>query len=247
METITEGETAPTLPAWQFTLNAPDGREFPTRPPTRAELVLIQSIGECGANFASTWLLTRLCAGPELPDLSGCNLAWLVSVTAAYHAYFLHRSRAADYEQAAIAFTTMLGSGEKAQALLSDLSDFAAMTPFGSPELIAAARQLLAFGFAAEDVVPTMRMIGGVSAGPGVPVGNMAHLFGTSAAQGRLFMADINQFSTRGVPVIAELAKVLGVAETRVRATWRRRAGSTSDTSSKSLPTSPGTAGASPG
>ena len=124
---------------------------------------------------------------------------------------------AADQEQLQIAFTTMLGSGEKAQKMLDDLARFSAETPFEMPQVQAAAKQLLAFGVSADDIEPTLRQLGDVAAGVGAPIGDLAYLFGTASASGRLMTADINQFATRGIPIIDSLATVLGVATSEVR------------------------------
>ena len=55
---------------------------------------------------------------------------------------------AADHEQLNIAFTTMLGSADKAKTLMEDLSRFAAETPFESSEIQRGAKMLLAYGVA---------------------------------------------------------------------------------------------------
>lgn len=124
---------------------------------------------------------------------------------------------AADQEQLQIAFTTMLGSAEKATAMVENLNKFAAETPFQSSEVQSAARMLIGYGVAAEDVTGTMRQLGDISAGLNIPLGDMAYLFGTARVQGRLFAADINQFSGRGVPIIKALAATMGVAEGAIK------------------------------
>ena len=124
---------------------------------------------------------------------------------------------AADQEQLQIAFTTMLGSAEKAAAMVENLNKFAAETPFQSSEVQSAARMLIGYGVAAEDVTGTMRQLGDISAGLNIPLGDMAYLFGTARVQGRLFAADINQFSGRGVPIIKALAETMGVAEGSIK------------------------------
>ena len=63
---------------------------------------------------------------------------------------------ASDYQQANIAFTTMLGSAEKSTAFLQEMRDFAAKTPFELPDLLTGARRLMAMGFAAEEVKPML-------------------------------------------------------------------------------------------
>src|SRR5688500_14945260 len=72
---------------------------------------------------------------------------------------------AADYEQAEISLTTMLGSAERAKSLLGELSSFAASTPFEFPELVAATTKLVAFGTEQAKILPTLTTLGDVAAG----------------------------------------------------------------------------------
>lgn len=120
---------------------------------------------------------------------------------------------AADFEQTRIGIENMLGSADKARSLLSDISDFAADTPFEFPELAGATRQLIAFGFSGEDAFNTMKQLGDVSAAVGAPVGDLAYLMGTLRTQGRAFTIDIRQFAQRGIPIYEYLAKVLKTNE----------------------------------
>lgn len=124
---------------------------------------------------------------------------------------------AVDAEQAGVAFEVMLGSAERGQKALKDLSDFAAATPFELPELVGAGRKLLAFNVTAEQLIPSLTRIGDISAGIGAPIGEIAELFGKAKVQGRLMMEDINQLTGRGIPIIQELAKQFKVAESAVR------------------------------
>lgn len=64
-----------------------------------------------------------------------------------------------DLEQAKIAFSTMLGSEEKAMTLLQDLSDFAKTTPFTITGVRESAKQLLAMGVVNENLIPTMKAL----------------------------------------------------------------------------------------
>src|SRR5579885_642975 len=66
---------------------------------------------------------------------------------------------AVEAEQAQIAFSTMLGSASAAKGLLSDLSKFAVETPYESPEVVAAGKQLLAYGFDAKAIIPTLTQL----------------------------------------------------------------------------------------
>ena len=124
---------------------------------------------------------------------------------------------ASDFEQTQVAFTTMLGDADKAKTLFNELRDFSASTPFEFPEIRDAGRSLLAFGVSAEDVTASLRRIGDISAGVGAPVGEIAELYGKAKVQGRLFAEDINQFQGRGIPILQELATVLGVSTAEVK------------------------------
>lgn len=120
---------------------------------------------------------------------------------------------AADFEQTRIGLENMLGSADKARSLLSQISKFAADTPFEFPELAQATRQLVAFGFSAEDAFDTMKQLGDVSAAVGAPINDLAYLMGTLRTQGRAFTIDIRQFAQRGIPIYEYLAKVLNTNE----------------------------------
>lgn len=123
---------------------------------------------------------------------------------------------AADQEQLQVAFSTMLGSADKAKTMLSELADFASSTPFEMPEVQGAAKSLIAYGIASKDVKDTLRTLGDVASGVGVPLGDIATLYGKASVQGRLFSSDINQLTGRGIPILKYLGEVLGVSQDKV-------------------------------
>lgn len=119
-------------------------------------------------------------------------------------------------EQYKVAFDTMLGSAEEGSKVLKKVSDFAAKTPFDLPQVTQASKQLLAYGFTADELIPTLKSLGDVASGVGAPIGDIAYLFGTLRAQGRAFLVDIRQFQNRGIPIVQELAKQFGVSEAAI-------------------------------
>jgi hypothetical protein len=120
------------------------------------------------------------------------------------------------FQQLDIAFSTMLKSKSAADQLMKDLVVFAGTTPFGLKEAAGASKQLLAYGSTAKTVVGELRMLGDVASGVSVPIGDLVYLYGTLKTQGRAYAMDIRQFAGRGIPIYAELAKVLGVAKENV-------------------------------
>ena len=122
-----------------------------------------------------------------------------------------------NYEQAKISFTTMLGSADKAESLLSKLSSFAKQTPFELTDVRENAKQLLAMGISADHIIPTMKALGDVSAGLGVPMERLALNYGQVITKGKLAGQELKDFTTAGVPLLDELSKNLGKSKTEIQ------------------------------
>lgn len=122
-----------------------------------------------------------------------------------------------EFQQLEASFRTMLGSEEKADALMQQLMRTAATTPFDLQSVANGARQLLAYGENVENVNDDLIRLGNIAAGLNQPLNDLIYLYGTTMTQGRLYTADYNQFVGRGIPLGRELASVLGVTESKVR------------------------------
>jgi len=121
-----------------------------------------------------------------------------------------------EFQKTEIAFKTMLGSASAANDLVTQLIHTAATTPFGMTEVTQAAKQLLAYGVAADEVNDTLIRLGDIASGLSIPMGDLAYLYGTTMVQGRLFTQDLRQFTGRGIPLTEELARVMGVAKDEI-------------------------------
>lgn len=115
-----------------------------------------------------------------------------------------------EFQQLEIAFNTMLGSAERGTQLMQELTNTAASTPFDLGGITNSAKQLLAYGTAAEDVNDTLVMLGNIASGLSLPLNDLVYLYGTTMVQGRLFTQDVRQFMGRGIPLVQELSKQLG-------------------------------------
>jgi tape measure domain-containing protein len=121
-------------------------------------------------------------------------------------------------EQTQVAFETLLGSATKAKSLISDLQSFASITPFNTDQLTDLTKQLLAYGFAQEEVIPNMKALGDIAAGVGMeklPFLTLA--YGQVRTAGKLTGAELRQFTENGVPLLAELAKNMGKTTAEVQ------------------------------
>lgn len=144
------------------------------------------------------------------------SIAATVAVTAGLAAVTKTVSLGAEFESTEMAFKTLLKDADLAKKTLGELSAFAAATPFQLPEVEQGAKQLLGYQFAADQLVPTLRMLGDVGAGLKIPLSDLVYLYGTSSQQAHLYTRDINQFASRGIPIIAALSQVLGVAKSDI-------------------------------
>lgn len=119
--------------------------------------------------------------------------------------------KASDLQEVGVAMEVMLGNADKARELLVSLAEFAATTPFQLDELHGLTRRLLAYGFAQEEVIPTLRDLGNIAAGVGkdkLPF--LITALGQVRAKTILSGEELKQFTETGVPLIEELARVTG-------------------------------------
>lgn len=114
------------------------------------------------------------------------------------------------FQQLEIAFGTMLGSERKAKMLMDQLIDTAAKTPFDLLGVSSGAKQLLAYGVAADKVNGTLTRLGNIASGLSIPLSDIVYLYGTTMVQGRLYAQDVHQFTGRGIPLVKELAAMYG-------------------------------------
>ena len=120
-------------------------------------------------------------------------------------------------QQLQVALSTILQSKSKADALLAEVTEFARKTPFNLDDVANGAKQLLAYGSSAETVVDELSMLGDVASGLQIPLGSLIYLYGTLRVQGRAYWRDIQQFQGRGVNVVEEMAKNLGVTQDQIK------------------------------
>lgn len=119
---------------------------------------------------------------------------------------------AGQFEQAEVAFAHMLGSGVKSKKFLDELKEFAATTPFEFTELADQAKRLMAVGFAADEVLPTLTKVGDAVASLGLDNSRMNRVV-LALSQMRnaasISAQDMRQLTEAGIPVWDMLTKGL--------------------------------------
>ena len=118
---------------------------------------------------------------------------------------------AASFEQLTTSFNTLLNSRQKASQLLQDLQAFAQATPFGFTELTQLSKQLLAFGFSANEIIPTLQTLGDVAGGVGADkLPQIVYAFGQIRANGRLTGQDLLQLVNAGFNPLQVISEKTG-------------------------------------
>lgn len=114
------------------------------------------------------------------------------------------------FEQAEVAFKTLVGDAAEAEAAIKKLSDFAKSTPFELPALQQASQTLLAAGFSTGELIPTLKKLGDVAAGVNAPLEQLVQPFKQMKGTGKAALEDIMQLADAGVPIFKELEKNTG-------------------------------------
>lgn len=108
----------------------------------------------------------------------------------------------ANMEQLTVGFTTMIGSAEGAKYMLEELNNWVAKTPFQLDQVTAASRKLLAFGWAAKDVIPTLDAVGNAAAALGLDSGGIDRIvlaLGQMQIKAKLSGEEIRQLNEAGI------------------------------------------------
>lgn len=126
----------------------------------------------------------------------------------------------AQMEQNRIGFTTMLGSAQKANDFLHQLQTFANNSPFEMQGLAQSATEMMAMGFNAKDVIPTLTAVGdAVSAmgGGAEQVNRVTLALGQMKAHGTVDAGDMLQLTEAGINGWKYIADAMGITEEQAR------------------------------
>lgn len=121
------------------------------------------------------------------------------------------------YEELQIQLEVMSRSAEKGQQLMSDLFKTAVDTPFKVRDVVAAAKELQAFGVETSQINATLRTLGDVSAATGTPMHRLILAFGQTKIAGRLMGQEMRQFVNANVPMIEHLSAVMGKPTAQIK------------------------------
>lgn len=121
-------------------------------------------------------------------------------------------AKTAELETQTKSLEVLTGSVTKAKAIIQELQQLGAVTPFTSTELIDTAKRLNAFGVEGDKVVETTRRLADVAGATGAELQGLATAYGQVQAKGRLQGEELLQFQERGVALQQELRKMYGLS-----------------------------------
>lgn len=121
-----------------------------------------------------------------------------------------------EMEMTRIAFNTMLGSAEKGTQTIAVLQKFADLTPFNNDEVIKSGRMLLNAGVATDQLTKKLTMIGDVASGVSQPLVDMVMIYTKAANQGKIQAEELQQLGERGVPILQQFSKMLGLSASEI-------------------------------
>lgn len=103
-----------------------------------------------------------------------------------------------EFQAADTAIQTLLGNKEKANALMSQVREFAKISPLEFSDVTAATQMMLGFNIEAEKVPRYLQAIGDVSMGNTQKFNSMTLAFSQMSAAGKLMGQDLNQMINAG-------------------------------------------------
>jgi len=115
------------------------------------------------------------------------------------------------------AINSFAGSAEKGAKIMHELTQFAVNSPLQVNDITEAAKQLMAFGVGADNVVSQIKMLSDVAAGAGKPIKEIAYIYGKSLTEGKVYTRTLMQFGNLGIPIYEALAKVMDTTPDKIK------------------------------
>ena len=110
-------------------------------------------------------------------------------------------SDASEYESLMVRLKVATGDASTAMKEFEELKDFASKTPFDLPGVVDASIMFRNAGIEAENIIPTIKMLGDVAQGNNEYFNRMALNFMQIKSAGKATMQDLNQFAYMGIPI----------------------------------------------
>lgn len=118
----------------------------------------------------------------------------------------------AEVEQLGVSFEVLLGSSEKAQAMLKAIKEYAEKTPYETSQLTKVVQTMLSFGIPAEQVMTNLKALGDVAMGNSEKLQALAYAFSQVQSTGRLTGQDLIQMINAGFNPLLVISQQTGLS-----------------------------------
>lgn len=123
-------------------------------------------------------------------------------------------NQASKIEDAAAAFTPLLGSAEKANLAVEKINKTAATTPFQFENIADTVNQLLpVMNGNIEDTIDTFRLLGDTAGGNAQKLQSITRGFSKALLKGKPDLESLNMIGEAGVPIFSEMAESMGITK----------------------------------
>lgn len=122
-----------------------------------------------------------------------------------------------DAEQTRIQFDVLLGSQEKSIQLRKEMDKYAASTPYEKGDMYEAAKMMLSFNIAQQDIMPNMKMLGDIAMGNKEKLQSLTLAFSQVSSAGKLQGQDLLQMINAGFNPLQEISKSTGKSMATLR------------------------------
>lgn len=116
----------------------------------------------------------------------------------------------ANIERLQTSFETMTGSAEKAAEVVDRLRTMGAKTPFETTDLVRVTQLLMQYGFAADDAIEKMSMLGDIAQGNSEAMNSIALGYAQMSSAGKVNLQDIRQMINGGFNPLQEISERTG-------------------------------------
>lgn len=117
----------------------------------------------------------------------------------------------AEMEQYTTSLEVMLGSAEKASAMIAEMREFAAKTPLTLDNVISSGTMLMSYGVDESNLIGTMTKLGDLASGNAEKMDRITLAYGQMLAKGKVTGEELRQMAEAGVPLQTALAESIGV------------------------------------
>jgi hypothetical protein len=185
---------------------------------TRSSKGAVKESADLAKTFGAFQLVVNKLPGPLQSIVSG--LMGMVSPATAVVSLFLELGAAAvrfakesvqafsEFEMIKTNLEVVMGSEKDAVKIFNEIKHMASSTPFNTDQLAEVATMLKQVGVSANDLIPTLIMLGDVSGGSMEKLNRIGFNYAQIMSMGKAMAIDLRQFAMAGVPIYKMLEEM---------------------------------------